>query len=383
MAKQDYYDVLGVDRNASEAEIKRAYRRLAMKYHPDKNPDNKSAEEKFKEASEAYEVLSDPDKRRRYDQFGFAGVQQDFGPGGFQWTDFTHAGDFSDIFEDFFRGSDIFESIFGFGRRRPRWGPERGEDLKISLSLSLKEIADGLEKKIKVSVLESCPNCAGTGAADGRVETCPQCQGSGRVRQVRQSFFGQMATMVTCPECNGKGTVIRNRCHTCKGEGRIQKIKTMKVHIPPGISEGQYIRLRGEGNVGKRGGEKGDLLIYIKEKEDDVFKRNRADLISEYHISFSQAALGDQVEVPTLSGKIKMRIPPGTQSGKVFRLRNQGLPYINSSQRGDLFIKVIVVTPTKLSTEEKELFKKLSKYDTKRPFKTGKSFFDTMKDYFL
>ncbi|RLC45281.1 MAG: molecular chaperone DnaJ [Candidatus Cloacimonadota bacterium] len=383
MAKRDYYEILGVDRNASQADIKRAYRRLAMKYHPDKNPDNKDAEEKFKEASEAYEVLSNPDKRTRYDQFGFAGVKQDFGPGGFQWTDFTHATDFSDIFENFFRGSDIFDSIFGFGRRdRTRRGAEPGEDIRISLSLSLEDIANGLEKKVKISVLETCPDCNGTGAADGKVSICPKCNGSGRVKQIRQSFFGQMATIVTCPECNGEGTVIKNRCYTCRGEGRIQKVKTIKVHIPAGISGGQYIRLRGEGNVGKRGGEKGDLLIYVKEKEHDKFKRDGANLISEYYISFSQAALGAQVEVPILYGKIKMHIPSGTQSGKIFRLRNQGLPYLNSSQRGDLFIKVIVVTPTKLSAEEKELFRKLSKYDSKTISKSSKGFFDTVKDYF-
>ncbi|HCX73701.1 MAG TPA: molecular chaperone DnaJ, partial [Candidatus Cloacimonas sp.] len=286
MAKRDYYEVLGVDKNASASDIKRAYRKLAMKYHPDKNKDDKEAENKFKEASEAYEVLSDPQKRQKYDQYGHAGVEGSFSNGGFSWDDFTHASDFSDIFGEGGLGS-IFESFFGgfggSGRRSARQN-NRGEDLQISLSLTLEEIAKGVEKKIKINVMETCEKCNGTGSEDGKVRTCPQCHGTGRVRQTTRSLFGHMQTVATCPSCNGEGKIIRNRCPVCHGEGRVNKPKTVTVKIPAGVSEGQYVRLRGEGNVGKRSGSRGDILVLVKEKEHKLFERQDANLLLEFPI---------------------------------------------------------------------------------------------------
>ncbi|MFC1887997.1 molecular chaperone DnaJ, partial [Candidatus Cloacimonadota bacterium] len=342
MAKRDYYEVLGVDKNASAADIKKAYRKLAMKFHPDKNKDNKEAEEKFKEASEAYEVLSDTDKKSKYDQFGHAGLEGAFGGSGFSWDNFTHAGDFSDIFGGF---GGIFETLFGgsgFGGRKSR-ASNRGEDLQISISLTLEEIGKGVDKKIKISVKDTCDQCNGSGSSDGDVSTCPQCHGSGQVMRTTRSLFGQMQTVTTCPSCNGEGKIIKNKCNKCSGEGRTSKTKTMNVHIPPGVSEGQYIRLRGQGNKGPRNGSNGDILVLIHEKEHNIFERNDADLICEYPISFSQAALGTEIMCPTLSGKAKMKIPAGTQSGKIFRLKSQGLPHVNSVYKGDLFVKVVVI----------------------------------------
>ncbi|MCF7793069.1 MAG: molecular chaperone DnaJ [Candidatus Cloacimonetes bacterium] len=385
MAKRDYYEVLGVDKNASDSEIKKAYRKLAMKYHPDKNKDDKTAEDKFKEASEAYEVLSDRNKRQKYDQYGHAGVEGAFGNNGFTWDNFTHASDFSDIFGDSGFGS-IFEHIFGGGfggGRRRSQSNNRGEDLQISLSLSLEEVNKGIDKKIKINVQDSCSACNGTGSADGNTQTCSQCNGSGQVRQVSRSLFGQIQQVVTCPSCHGSGKQIKNKCLKCGGEGRSAKTKTISINIPAGVSEGQYIRLRGQGNRGKNGGENGDILVLIHEKEHDIFERQDANLVCEFPISFSQAALGTEILCPTLSGKVKMKIPAGTQSGKVFRLRSQGLPHVNSSYRGDLFVKVRVITPTKLNADEKELFSKLSKYDSEKKLHPHKSFFSKLKEFFI
>ena len=384
MAKRDYYEVLGIDKNASESEIKRAYRKLAMKYHPDKTKNNKEDEEKFKEASEAYEVLSDPEKRKRYDQYGHAGVQGDFSSGGFSWDDFTHASDFSDIFGDGF--SSIFESFFGGGmghssRRRARTKP-KGEDLQIALSLTLEEIADGVSKKIKINIKDTCDACNGTGSKDGNTKTCPQCRGTGRVKQVRSSLFGQVSTVTTCPSCHGEGQIIENRCTKCHGEGRVNKTKTLTVKVPAGVSEGQYIRLRRQGNVGRRNGERGDILVLIHEKEHEIFEREGADLKCEYPISFSQAALGTELLVPTLKSKTKFKVPPGTQTGKRFRLSKLGLPELNSSYRGDLYVKVIVVTPKKISSEERRLFEELAKYDSEKRLRPNKNFLNKLKDFF-
>lgn len=383
MAKRDYYEVLGVEKTASDSEIKKAYRRLAMKYHPDKNQDNKEAEDKFKEASEAYEVLSDSAKRQRYDQFGHAGVENSFGSGGFSWDNFTHASDFEDIFGGF---GGIFETLFGgrggFGGGRRSQRDNRGEDLQISISLTLEEIAKGVDKKIKINVKDTCKTCNGSGSEDGNTETCSQCHGTGQVMQTTRSLFGHMQTVVTCPSCNGQGKIIKKKCNVCNGEGREPKTKTMNVHIPAGVSEGQYIRLRGQGNAGMRGGSNGDILVLIREKEHDIFERNDADLICEYPISFSQAALGDEIQVPTITGKIKMKIPAGTQSGKIFRLKSQGLVHVNSSYHGDLFVKIRVMTPTKLSKEEKDLLEQLKKFDSDKKLRPEKSFFKKFKDLF-
>ena len=310
MAKRDYYEILEVNKNASAAEIKKAYRKMAMKFHPDKNINDKAAEEKFKEASEAYEVLSDPDKKQKYDQFGHAGLEGAFGGHGFTWDNFTHAGDFSDIFGNGGLGS-IFEHLFGgsFGTGRDSRSNNRGEDLQISLSLTLEEITRGVEKKIKISVKDACDKCNGSGSADGKVQTCNQCHGSGQVRQLTRSLFGQMQTIVTCPSCNGEGNIIKNKCPKCRGDGRTSKTKTISISIPAGVAEGQYIRLRGQGNRGKRGAQSGDILVLIREKEHEIFERDGSNLICEYPISFSQAALGTELRVPTLTGNVKMKVP--------------------------------------------------------------------------
>lgn len=388
MAKRDYYEVLGIGKNAGDSDIKSAYRKLAMKYHPDKNMDDPNAEEKFKEAAEAYQVLSDSKKRNIYDQFGHAGVDSQFGSGGFQWSDFTHATDFSDIFSNLFGGNGFFSSIFGdsfggFGTRARQKTVNQGEDLKISLSLSLEEIASGVSKKIKVNTKSECELCHGTGSADGRISTCTQCNGSGQVRQVRQSFFGQMSTITTCPVCKGKGTIIKNKCSHCYGEGRISKVKTVKIEIPAGVADGQYLKLRGQGNAGKQGGPSGDILVFIKEKKNDIFERDGQDLICTFPINISKAVLGGNIDVPTLQKHVKMKIPYGTQSGKVFRLRGQGLPYLNSSRTGDLYIKIVVVIPAKISNEERDYYKKLEIFDAKRNLKPGKTFFEKLKEYFV
>ena len=383
MAKRDYYEVLGVDKNADAATIKKAYRKLAMKYHPDKNSDDKDAEDKFKEASEAYEVLSDSEKKQRYDQYGHAGLEGMFGNGGFSWNDFTHTSEFNDIFGDGF--SSIFDAFFGRGFGGQSRGGERvfrGEDLRITVPLSLKEIAAGVEKTIRITVKDTCEHCDGTGSEDKQMSTCRQCQGTGQVRQVQRSLFGNMTTIVTCPSCKGEGKIIDKKCSVCHGEGRIAQKKSVTVKIPAGVSEGQHILLRGYGNRGLRGGPKGDLIIFIQEKEDDMFQRDGSHLILEYPISFSQAALGGQIIVPTLGGKVKMNVPAGTQSGKEFRLARQGLPAVNSSAKGDLYVKVRVITPTKISANEKELFEKLSVFDEEKKLAPGKSFLKKLKGWF-
>ncbi len=382
--KRDYYEVLGVEKNADDSTIKKAYRKLAMQFHPDKNPDDKASEEKFKEASEAYEVLSDPDKRQLYDQHGFAGVENAFGGHGFDWGNFTHADDLSDIFGGGF--SSIFESFFGGGfggTGRSRQQSNRGEDLQIELSLTLKEIAIGTDKKIKIGVKEACEKCNGSGSADGKVDSCSQCKGTGQVRQIRQSLFGQMQTVSECPSCRGEGKIIKNRCSKCYGEGRMGKVNEINVKIPAGVEEGQYIRLRGQGNIGPRGGTRGDILVLIHEKQDDQFEREGRDLYIKYPISFSQAALGDEIIVPTLQSSVKMKIPSGTQNGRIFRLKGQGLPTLHSTHgNGDILVQIIIITPNRLNKEETELFIKLKEFDAKRELKPGKSFLSKLKDYF-
>ena len=384
MSKRDYYEVLGVPKSAEEAEIKKAYRKLAMQFHPDKNPDNKAAEEKFKEASEAYEVLSDKDKRQLYDQYGHAGVDQQFGSGGFNWSNFSHFDDISDIFGG--GGfSSIFETLFGggggFGSRGQR-RVNQGEDLQIELSLTLKEIALGTEKTIKVSVKDSCDKCGGSGSADGQVDSCSQCHGTGQVRTVRQSLFGQMQTVSECPSCRGEGKIIKNKCPKCYGEGRMGKVKEITVKIPAGVEENQYIRLRGQGNIGPRNGSHGDILVLIHEKQDDVFERDGNNIILEYPIHVSQAVLGDEIIVPTLTGSAKMKIPAGTQSGRLFRLKGQGIQGLNTYSRGDLIVRVNVITPTRITREETDLYQRLREFDKKRELKPGKSFLNKLKDFF-
>jgi molecular chaperone DnaJ len=385
MEKRDYYEVLGVDKNADASEIKKAYRKLAMKYHPDKNPDNKEAEQKFKEASEAYEVLIDADKRSKYDRYGHAGLEGAFGGSGFDWGNFTHYSDLEDIFGGDGLGG-IFEQLFGggFSRGGSRGGrrQNRGEDLQLSLSLTLEEIAKGVHKKLKINVKDTCAACNGTGSADGNSKTCPQCHGSGQVMQTSRSLFGHMQTVVRCPTCNGEGQVIENKCRSCHGEGRISKVKTVEVDIPAGVAEGQYIRLRGQGNKGRHGGSNGDILVHIKEKEHPVFEREESNLHLNYPISLAQAVLGCDIKVPTLTGKVKMKVPAGTQSGKVFRIKGQGLPYLNGGYTGDLFVKIFAMVPTKLSNEEKELYQRLLELDKNTDYEPKKSFFNKLRHLF-
>jgi len=383
MAKRDYYEILGVEKSADEATIKKAYRKLAMQYHPDKNPDNKEAEEKFKEASEAYEVLSDASKRQIYDQYGHAGIENQFGGGGFSWENFTHFNDLNDIFGDGF--SSIFETFFGggggFGGGRSR-SSNKGEDLQIELSITLKEIAIGTEKKIKINVKEACDKCGGSGSSDGKADSCSQCHGTGQVRRVQQSLFGQMQRISECPSCRGEGKIIKNKCTKCYGEGRMAKLKEINVKIPPGVEEGQYIRLRGQGNIGPRNGSHGDILVLIKEKQDDTFERDGNNIILEFPISFSQAVLGDEVVVPTLQGSVKMKIPAGTQSGRLFRLKGQGIQALHSYSKGDLIVKIVLVTPTKLTRDETELYTKLKEHDSKRKLEASKNFLHKIRDFF-
>lgn len=380
--KRDYYEVLGVDKNADDSTIKKSYRKLAMQFHPDKNPDDKAAEEKFKEACEAYEVLSDPEKRKLFDQYGHAGLDNAFGGHGFNWENFTHQDDLNDIFGGGF--SSIFENFFGGGfGGRSKQQSNRGEDLQIELSLSLKEIAVGTEKKIKIGVKDACDKCSGSGSADNKTDSCTQCRGAGQVRQNRQTLFGQMQTVSECPSCRGEGKIIKNRCSKCYGEGRMGKVNEINVKIPAGVEEGQYIRLRGQGNVGPRGGTRGDILVLIHEKQDDQFERDGRDLFIKYPISFSQAALGDEIIVPTLQSSVKMKIPAGTQNGRIFRLKGQGLPTLHSSYgNGDLLAEIVIITPNRLSKEETELFNRLREFDAKRELKPGKSFVSKLKEYF-
>ncbi|MEW6684676.1 MAG: molecular chaperone DnaJ [Candidatus Edwardsbacteria bacterium] len=390
--KRDYYEVLGVPQNASEEEIKRNYRTLAKKYHPDMNRDSpKEAEEKFKELSEAYEVLMDRNKRAAYDRFGHEGVSQTFRPGGFTWQDFHHFEDIQDIFGDIFEGfggGSLFNIFFGPGRRTTtrrtaREMRQQGGDLRVHLKLSLEEIATGAEKKIKLKRLETCEVCGGSGSkSKGGEKTCPTCQGSGELRQVSRSVFGQFVNITTCPHCQGEGRVISDPCSDCNGEGRVKKEATILVKVPAGVSDGNYIPLRGEGNIGPRGGPPGNVIVYIEEKEHEIFVRQGDDVVCQVPLSFSQAALGAEIEVPLLNGKAKMSIPAGTQAGKVFRMKGRGIPHLNGYGSGDELIQVIVWIPTKLSTEEKKLLQELSKFEASKAPKPSRGLFEKMKDIF-
>ncbi len=378
MAKRDYYDTLGVARSASEDEIKKAYRKLAMQFHPDRNPGDKAAEENFKTAAEAYEVLSDPDKRTRYDRFGHQGVAGDFSSGGFQWTDFSHAGDFEDILGNLF-GGGIFGELFG-GRSRGRRN-DRGADLRVNLKLTLEELAQGVSKTIRIKRYVPCDRCEGSGAADrSGVRPCPTCQGQGQVHQRSSSLFGVVMNVATCPNCQGQGKTIDRPCGPCEGQGRQMKTVTVKVDIPTGADDGNYMRLQGQGHAGVRGGAAGDVLVVIEQEPHEFFERQDDDIINIMPLSFSQAALGDQVEVPTLTGKVRLTIPSGTQSGKVFRLRGKGMPHLNGYGQGDQLVKVVVWTPTELNGREKELFEELSRMDGGKVPANDRGFLNRIRD---
>ncbi|MBD3168882.1 MAG: molecular chaperone DnaJ [candidate division Zixibacteria bacterium] len=384
MAKRDYYEILGVAKDATEDQIKKAYRKLALKYHPDKNPGNKEAEDKFKEATEAYEILKDSQKRAQYDQFGHAGVSGQGGFGGFEGG--FGGFDLSDALRAFMRdfgGFGGFDDFFGGagaqqGRRRGRTRVERGEDLQVKVSLSLEEIASGVEKKIKLKHFVRCPKCDGKGGSGSR--QCPQCDGTGELRRVSRTLFGQMVNITTCNMCGGSGSIVSDKCNECDGEGRVKETSTLSIKIPPGVSAGNYIPIHGSGNVGRRGGPAGDVIVLIDEKSHPVFQRRGDDLIAEVAINFPLAALGGEVEVPILNGKAKLRIPPGTQSGKIFRMRGKGLPRINSYGAGDELVRVIVWVPEKLSAEEKELLKKLAEIQGEKVAGADRSFFDKLRE---
>lgn len=353
--KRDYYEVLGVEKKATPDEIKSAYRKMAMKYHPDRNPEDKQAEEKFKEANEAYEVLSDESKRSNYDQFGHAGVDG-AGYGGFGGGGFAGGG-FEDIFSDIFSafgGGGGFSSGFGGTRRRGR--SNRGSDMKIEVNLAFKEAVFGVEKKIKIKRKEECTQCHGTGAASGsEAKTCTRCNGSGQIYSRQQTPFGTIQQVIECPECHGEGTIIEKPCEKCKGTGVESKERTINIKIPAGVDDGSVLPLRGEGNAGPNNGGKGDLFVYIGVRPDPVFRRDEDDVYFEMPITFTQAALGDNVVVPTLDGKIKLKIPEGTQNGKVFRIKGKGIQNVNGRGRGDQFITIRVEVPKKLNREQKKI----------------------------
>jgi molecular chaperone DnaJ len=384
MNKRDYYEILGVNRTATEDEIKKAYRQLALKYHPDRNPGNKEAEEKFKEATEAYEVLKDADARARYDQFGHSGIGgmsgfEGFGFGGFDISDALRA------FMRDFGGFGGFEDFFGETRtsRGKRRGPARGEDLQIRLKLTLEEVAKGAEKKIKLNRLQECQSCGGTGSQRGSSKKqCPHCHGTGEIRTVSRSLFGQFVNVTTCDYCQGEGYVIDKPCSVCRSEGRTKGTSTITVKIPAGVSTGNYIPIKGAGNVGPRGGPAGNAIVLIEEEEHNIFKRKGDDIICEVPVSFALAALGGQIEIPSLEGAIDLKIPPGTQSGKPFRLKNKGIPHLHGYGRGDQIVLVAVWTPTRLTAEEKKLLQQLSTKENMRPPRAEKDFLDKLRDMF-
>lgn len=378
--KRDYYDVLGVSKSADAQEIKKAYRKLAMKYHPDRNPDDKEAEEKFKEVSEAYEVLSDDTKRQTYDQFGHDAVngQGGFGGGGFGGG--QGFGGFEDIFGDMF--GDIFGGGFSSGGSRRR-GPQRGADIRQSVTISFEEAAFGKKTSIKVNRNEECDACGGSGAKPGTSKkTCSTCNGSGQVRSVQKTPFGNIASTRTCGECNGTGETIDSPCTKCKGSGHVRKTKTIEVDIPAGIDDGQMIKLTGQGEAGDKGAPRGDLYIVVNVKPHKLFTRDGNDIYFEMPITFVQAALGDELEVPTLDGKVKYTIPEGTQTGTVFRLKEKGIPKIRGNSRGDQYVKVIVEVPTKLNDAQKDILKQFALECGSNVHEKKRSFGQKIEDIF-
>ncbi len=387
MAKRDYYDILGVSKSASDEEIKKAYRKVALQYHPDRNPGDKEAEDKFKEAAEAYEVLKDPEKRRRYDQFGHDGMRGGgFGGGGagggMSMDDIFSQ--FGDIFGDF----GPFEGFFGGGRSRQQGRSargQRGSNLRIKVKLTLEEIANGTQKTIKVKKYVTCDSCNGNGAKDSSsFQNCNTCGGRGVVTRVSNTILGQMQTTQTCPTCNGEGSTITSKCSKCAGEGRMYDEEKITIDIPAGVTEGVQLSMSGKGNQGMRGGPPGDLLITIEEVEHEELKREGQNVVYDLHISFIDATLGTQCDVPTIDGKARIKVPPGTQAGKVFRLKGKGLPQVNTYGKGDQLIYVNVWTPKQLTAEEKALLEKLRESPNfqPNPGKNERNFFDRVRDMF-
>ena len=386
MSKRDFYDILGVTKNATAEEIKKAYRKLAIKYHPDKNPNDKSAEDKFKEAAEAYEVLSNPEKKQRYDQYGHAGVGSAAGGGGYGGGGMNMEDIFSQ-FGDIFGGGggSPFDSFFGGSQSRGGGGRRvaKGSNLRIKVKLTLEEIANGAEKKIKVNKQIACKTCDGSGAKDkNAVSTCKTCGGSGAVRRVTNTILGQMQTTATCPTCHGNGQQITAKCGACHGEGTVRGEETITINIPAGVSEGMQLSMAGKGNAAPNGGVPGDLIILIEELAHDTLKREGNNIVYDLHVSIVDAALGYSAEVPTIDGKAKIKIEAGTQSGKLLRLKGKGIPEVNSYHRGDQIIHVNIWTPKVLNAEEREMLEKLRESPNfkPQPGKNDKSFFDKMKE---
>lgn len=374
--KRDYYEVLGVSRGASEDEIKKAYKKMARKYHPDLNPGDKTAEEKFKEVNEAYEVLSDADKKARYDQYGHAGVDPNFGAGGFGggFDGSFDFGDLGDIFGSFFGGG------FGGGRRTNPNAPQRGESIRMSIAISFEEAAFGCEKAVTVERYETCDTCHGNGCAPcTSPEVCPDCHGTGTVQVRRQTPMGVFATSSPCPKCGGKGRIIHQPCKDCRGSGMVRKKKTIQASIPAGIDNGQTISIRGQGNAGKNGGPAGDLLITITVRPHELFRREGTSVLCEAPITFTQAVLGAELEIPTIDGKVKYTLPEGTQSGTTFRLKGKGIPSINGRGRGDQYVTVYIETPKNLNKEQKEALKKFAETMGESNYEEQKKFFKKFK----
>lgn len=381
MEKRDYYEVLGVSKSADATEIKKAYRKLALKYHPDKNPGDKEAEEKFKEAAEAYDVLSNEEKRHRYDQFGYAGVggagQGGLG-GGMSMDDIFSQ--FGDIFGSF----GGFSGFGGFGGGRGSRRVNRGTNLRVKVKMSLQEIATGIEKKIKVKKYVACQHCNGTGAKDGKsYSTCSTCKGSGQVTRVQNTILGAMQTTSTCPTCEGEGKIINEKCTFCNGEGVLMSEEVISINIPAGVAEGMQLSLSGKGNAARHGGVNGDLIVLIEEEEHPELVRDGNDLLYNVFIGYPEAVLGETVEIPTIEGKVKVKIEAGTQPGKILRLRGKGLPDVNGYGKGDLLAKVNVWIPKNLSKDEKKLVEKMRETEGFKPGSGDKkSIFSKMKDFF-
>jgi len=380
----DYYDILGVSRSASSDEIKKAYRKRALENHPDRNPDDQAAESRFKEAAVAYEVLSDPKKRDVYDQYGEAGLKG--APGG--QPGFNNVNDIFSAFSDIFGGSQggVFDDFFGGGRRQRRQGGEPGGDIHHQLELTLEEIAEGIEKRVKVYRMMTCSACEGSGAKGGpsKLKICPACGGSGEMRHVQNTPLGQMVSVTVCTQCNGMGKIIEEKCPECRGTGRVDRESSIKVKVPAGVEDGMVINLRNQGHAGFRGGTPGDLRIEIREKTHDYFIRRGSDLIYNLEIPFPDAALGTEVEVPTLTGRALVKIDPGTQSDKILRMQGRGLRQLRGSRKGDQLIRIRIKTPTNLSDSDKKLLEKLKESPafSSNDSEGNKSFFSKVKGAF-
>ncbi len=385
MTNRDYYEILGVSKNASLDEIKKAYRQLAMKYHPDRNPDNKESEEKFKEAAAAYEVLSDSEKRSRYDKFGHAGMKQ-----GQDFHDFRNVDDIFSMFGDFFggKGGSIFDDFFGSSNQSRRTHKQQGEDgsdIQIALRLTLREVVDGVEKKIKINKFIICNTCNGRGAnSSSNFETCSMCSGTGEVRQVSRSMFGQFVNIHACNRCNGEGRIIKNPCSMCNGDGRVKGETTIKVEIPKGVAKGNYLPIRGQGHAGRLGGRGGNLLILIDEIEDEIFVRSGDDVLLDVFISFMDAVLGSEIIIPTLTGDVKIKIDSGTEHGTVIKIKNRGIPHLNENGIGNQLARINIIVPKKVNSKEKEVLRTLfeSENFSNKKSKSSQGFYKKVKNIF-